>query len=248
MARIAKKSRSVKGVNKPKPSWTEPRKPKKKQAAPRYTIRKDSLDRRYAIDKRTGKRVSVFKATQERTRRRKAAAKEVFRGIPKTAKSKLTRVSTHKKRSEASKRGWKTRRAKAIERPDLGYIAPPPSIPIEGLIPKGLKVHILGGIADRSEIYPKVGKAAYKAWLVLQLGKVELEEAIELKLNPPDIITPRFDRLYGKGHGAFVLNNFYYHASDLEDVDQMVETLNEMEDNDYSIRELYTLYFSPELA
>jgi hypothetical protein len=187
----------------------------------------------------------VYKATQERVRRKKAAIKvtvpkKVFRGIkPKKIPSKAT---THRKRSEASKRGWETRRARVV-------LPISPIIPsFEPLVPQGLKTRILGGIADRVEAFPKVAKAAYKAWLILQLGKVELEEAIELNQKPPDVITPRFDRLYGKGHGAFVLNNFYYNARELEDLDQMAEELVEMEDNDYSLRELYTLYFSPELA
>jgi len=133
MVRIAKKSRSVKGVkgqNKPK-------------SPPRYTIRKDSLDRRYAIDKRTGRRVSVLVADAERAKRKKTAQKtkpsqrttkkdldqryeiidkrtgkrvkadKIFRGITpsKPAKAKKQRKTTKSrsstsKRREAAKKGW----------------------------------------------------------------------------------------------------------------------------------------------
>lgn len=263
MARIAKKSRSVKGVNKPKPSRTEPRKPGKKPGTPRYTIRKDSLDRRYAIDKRTGKRVSVFKATQERVRRRKAASKAVkvqrreipkgvFRGIQRKKPSKVK--VTKKKRSEAAKRGWETRRARIIP-------LPPPSPPIvfEGrpstfsefvgpLIPQGMKMRILDGIAERAEAYPNVARVADLSWINLQVEAFAQDRAIHEGREPPVISTPRFDRLYGKGQGAHVRFNYYARAADLDDIDQIIHVLEEMEDNDYSLRELYTLYFSPELA
>jgi len=232
MTKIAKKSRVVKGQKGAKPS------------PPRYVIRKDSLGRRYATDKRNGKRVPVAKAKKEQDKRKKAAAKtvQVFRGIIPQRRQKPQTVK--KRRSEAAKRGWETRRAKAVHLPPL---APPSFAEMIGpLIPKGVAMHVVGGIADRAEAYPKVGEAAYEAWLVQQLGKIRLKKAIELKLKPPDVITPRFDRIYGKGHGAFVLNNFYYRASDLEHIDQMVETLDELPNNDYDRRELYTLYFSPE--
>jgi len=278
MTRIAKKSRSVKGVNKSKPSRTEPRKPGKKPArtlgntrrgAPRYTIRKDSLDRRYAIDKRTGKRVSVSKAAQERARRKKAAAKvvkvqrhevpkKVFRGIkqqkPVRTRGPSITSQRHKKRSEASKRGWETRRTRVIS-------PPPPSPPIvfEGrppsfgdligpLIPEGMKMHVVGGVAERAEVYPKVQKAADNAWINLQVEAFARQRAIGARQEPEPIITPRFDRLYGKGHGAHIRFDYYARATDLADIDQMVEVLVEAQDNDYEARELYTLYFSPEVA
>ena len=59
--------------------------------------------------------------------------------------------------------------------------------------------------------------------------------------------TPRFDRLYGEGHGAHVRHDILAHARDLEDIDQLIEMLDSDEDNDYVARELYTLYFSPEV-
>jgi hypothetical protein len=66
--------------------------------------------------------------------------------------------------------------------------------------------------------------------------------------EPEPIPTPRFDRLYGEGHGTYVRFNYYARATDLQDIDQMVDTLEQNEDNDYGARELYTLYFSPEVA
>lgn len=256
MARIAKKSRSVKGVNKPKPSRAEPKAVKKKSSPPRYTIRKDSLDRRYAIDKRTGKRVSVYKATQERVRRKKAAAQAVvFRGIkqPKPPKSRIAK----KRRSEAAKRGWETRRTRAI--PFIEAPTPSPPIIFEGrppsfgdligpLIPEGMKTHVVGGVADRAQLYPKIQKAADNAWINLQVEAFAQQRAIGAGQEPEPIFTPRFDRLYGVGHGAHVRFDYYARATDLADIDQMVEVLVEDADNDYEARELYTLYFSPEVA
>lgn len=264
MSRIAKKSQTVKRA-KPSKTSTKP---------PRYTIRKDSLDRRYAIEKRTGKRVSVSKADAERARRRKAALQEakptkVFHGIkavpkpnapsgvprrPSQRKKPLSRGSSAS-RSEAAKKGWETRRAKAIPVP------PPSSTPVvfEGrpptyadligpLIPEGMKMHIVGGIADRAQQYPKVEKAADRAWINLQVEAFAQQRAISANQERPEIVTPRFDRIYGPGHGAHVRFNYYARATDLADIDQIVDTLDQEEDNDYVARELYTLYFSPEVA
>jgi hypothetical protein len=259
MTRIAKKSRVVKGKKKKKPLQTKVKKVSKKPSnPPRYTIRKDSLDRRYAIDKRTGKRVSVLKADNERIQRRKASAKTVpvFRRItpPKQSKTK----SQHLKRSRAAKKGWETRRAKVTPKPtpilepiEVFLAKPRPSTfaelgPLGPLIPEGMKVHDLGGIADRSEVYPNVKIAADFSWINLQVEAFARDRALHEGREPEPIITPRFDRLYGKGHGAHIRFDYYARAENLEDIDQMVETLNEQDD--YDVRELYTLYFSPEIA
>jgi hypothetical protein len=266
MTRIAKKSRTVKGQKGQKASPVTVKRGQSKTTQSRYTIRKDSLDRRYAIDKRTGKRVSLFKAEKERAKRQQAAVTkrsvrkpkkpvEIFRGItpPKKAKPKKAAVQ-RQKRSAAAKKGWETRRARAqkIPVPIAPLIPEVPdftiSLGIESLIPEGLKVHVFDGVAERAEAYPKIGKAAYKGWLKLQLEKVEREEAIALSLIPPPIVTPRFDRLYGKGHGEYVRSGYYMHCRDLYDLDEVTHALAAMGDNDYSLRELYTLYFSPELA
>lgn len=259
MTRIADKSRSVKREKKKKPSQTGSS--QRTKTPPRYTIRKDSLDRRYAIDKRTGKRVPVLKADQERARRRKIVV-PVFRGI--TPKKAAKAKSTHKKRSQASKKGWETRRARAKEiakvqpavifgpsGPFIPKEKPPPFAdlgPLGPLIPKGMKMHIVGGAADRAEIYPNVKRAADFAWINLQVEAFAQDRAIHEGREPSPIITPRFDRLYGEGHGAFVRFNYYARARDLADIDQMIETLAEDGDYDYAARELYTLYFSPEVA
>ena len=107
MVRIAKKSKSVKRV---KPLKTVAKSKKaihSKLAPPRYTIRKDSLDRRYAIDKRTGQRVSVYVAEKERATRKKKAA-QLFHGIRppkrKSTRKKTVPSSQRKKRSEAAKK------------------------------------------------------------------------------------------------------------------------------------------------
>lgn len=247
MVRIAKKFRSVKRANSSKAVA-------KSKTAPRYTIRKDSLGRRYAIDKRTGQRVSVYVAEKERTQRKKAA--QLFHGIPQPSKRKSTRKkgvpsSQRKKRSEAAKKGWETRRQK---------LAPPPSAPIlfEGrppsfaeligpFIPEGMRMHIVGGVADRSAIYPKVARAADFSWINLQVDAFARQRALAAGQEPEVVPTPRFDRIYGQGHGAFV-RDIYSRATNLQDIDQMVDYFENDDDYDYSSRELYTLYFSPEVA
>jgi len=254
MSRIAKKSRSV---NRGKGQ-------KKVKQPPRYTIRKDSLNRRYAIDKRTGKRVSVLKAEKERLKRKKTTTKaiEVFRRItpPKPPKKQPTR----KKQLESARLGWKRHPIfiKPIIPQVISPIGPPlPSPPIvfEGrppsfaeltglFIPEGMKMHVVGGIADRAAKYPKVEKAADRAWINLQVEAFAQQRAIGAGEERPLIITPRFDRLYGKTHGSFIRFNYFAHAANLADIDQMVDTLEQDEDNDYVSRELYTLYFSPEVA
>ncbi len=244
MSRIAKKPRSVKG----KKGQKQAKQP------PRYTIRKDSLGRRYAVEKRTGKRVPVSKADKERARRKKAAIAPIFRGIkpakPKAPKAPKVKTS-HKKRSAAAKKGWETRRKRE---------APPPSAPIvfEGrppsfgeivgpFIPEGMKMYIANGIVDRAAVYPKVAKAADTSWINLQVEAFAQAKALSEGREPSPIETPRFDRIYGEGHGAFV-RGIYARATDLGDIDQMVDMLENDEDYDYSARELYTLYFSPEVA
>lgn len=255
MVRIAKKSKSVKRI---KPSKTAAKSKKattKKLAPPRYIIRKDSLDRRYAIDKRTGQRVSVYVAEKERATRKKKAT-QLFHGIPQPPKRKSTRKkavssSQRKKRSEAAKKGWETRRQK---------LTPPPSAPIlfEGIppsfaeligpfIPEGMRMHVVGGVADRSAIYPKVARAADFSWINLQVDAFARQRALAAGQEPETIPTPRFDRIYGQGHGAFV-RNIYSRATNLQDIDQMVDYFENDDDYDYSSRELYTLYFSPEVA
>lgn len=244
MSRIAKKPRPVKG----KKGRKEAKKPL------RYTIRKDSLGRRYAIEKRTGRRVSVQKASKERARHKKVVTVPIFRGIQKPVKSKTSKTSkvkTSRKRSEAAKKGWETRRK---------HEAPPPSAPIvfEGrppsfaeiigpFIPEGMKMHVANGIVDRSAVYPKVAKAADTSWINLQVEAFAQIRALSEGREPPPINTPRFDRLYGPGHGTFV-RGIYARATDLGDIDQMVDMLENDEDYDYTARELYTLYFSPEVA
>lgn len=235
MKSIANKSRSVKGKKGIKPS------PK----PPRYTLKKDSLGRRYAIDKRTGQRVSVSKAEKERNQRKKA--RELFRGItvPKKQKAK----TLHKKRSEAAKKGWETRRRKlqvkqiTVEQiqklgREVGAFA----------IPEGMRMHVVGGVADRAEVYPKVKVAADDAFAKIQYDFYGRRVAeIEKRPPPPPIETPRFDRLYGPGLGQMVRDRLAG-AMDLADIDQMVEEMADDPDYDFTTRELYTLYFSPEVA
>jgi len=295
MVRIAKKSRSVKGVkgqNKPK-------------SPPRYTIRKDSLDRRYAIDKRTGRRVSVLVADAERAKRKKTAQKtkpsqrttkkdldqryeiidkrtgkrvkadKIFRGITpsKPTKAKKQRKTTKSrsgpsttlKRREAAKKGWETRRNKKylqsylekvskvpikpiIQEPEVEWRPPTFEELIGPLIPERVRMESLEeGIAERAAKYPKVAEVAMLAFLRLTAEINDRRYAIMMGQPTSPIATPRFDRLYGAGHGEFVRTNYFAQAKNLVEVDAQVMTLVEDEDYDYGIRELYTLYFSPDV-
>src|SRR3972149_1199943 len=260
MSRIAKKPRPVKGQKGTK-KGLRPAKAiaskqltnvakRKRQPQPtanaRFTIKKDSLGRQYALDKRTGKRAPLHKAEKERKK-----PIITFRGI------------TAKDRSKAAKRGWETRRKKVIADAVIGK---PPS-PIElherlwgpkrplsfaeqegALIPEGMRMRELGGVADRSELYPKVKAATDIAWINVQVDALRQRQALEQGIKESTMYTPRFDRLYGEGHGVHVRYDFYAHARDLEDLDQIIDMLDSDEDNDYVARELYTLYFSPEVA
>lgn len=237
MSSIAKKPRSVKGQ-------------KGTKKPPRFTIKKDSLGRRYAIDKRTGKRATLSKAEKERKARKKVIT--AFRGIITKERSKAAKkgweTRRRNERSQAAKKGWETRRKKVIKRTIQIERPPPLGEVLGGLIPEGMRMHVVGGIADRSEIYPKVANAADRAWINMQvIGHAYIRAKVEGK-EPPPIHTPRFDHLYGEGHGAHVILDFYVLTRDYEELDQAIDYLYEQEDNDYDLRELYTLYFSPELS
>ena len=292
MVRIAKKSRSVKGV----------KGQNKAKSPPRYTIRKDSLDRRYAIDKRTGRRVSVSVADNERAKRRKTAQKpkssqrttkkdlnqryeiidkrtgkrvkadKIFRGITpsKPAKAKKQHKTTKSKsstskRREAAKKGWETRRNKKylqsylekvskvpikpiVQEPEVEWRPPTFEELIGPLIPEGVRMESLEeGIAERAAKYPKVAEVAMLAFLRLTAEINDRRYAIMMGQPTSPIPTPRFDRLYGSGHGEFVRTNYFAQAKNLVELDAINQTLAEDEDNDYNMRELYTLYFSPDV-
>ena len=271
MSRIAKKSRSV---NRQKPS--------KQVKPPRYTIRKDSLDRHYAIDKRTGKRVSVSKAEKERARRRKAAlaAKVVFYGIKpkrptKPIKPKVTRRKEPKPlvfewRAHPLKTipikplvfGWRAHPLKTIPIKPIPPVVAPLEIPIEelearikererelgiGPPPEGRMITI-NGIADRAETYPKVKAAAE---IALDNLKYDFYASRVLpyrgELPPPPRPTPRFDKHYGSGIGQLI-RDYLGQCLDLIDVDDKINAILANPENDFAERELYTLYFSPEVA
>ena len=289
MVRIAKKSRSVKGV----------KGQNKAKSPPRYTIRKDSLDRRYAIDKRTGRRVSVSVANNERAKRKKTAqkpkssqrttkkdldqryeiidkrtgkrvkAEKIFHGIkpsktPK-AKKKTKSNKSDPKRREAAKKGWETRRNKKylqsylekvskvpikpiVQEPEIEWRPPTFEELIGPLIPEGMRMESLEeGIAERAAKYPKVAEVAMLAFLRLTAEINDRRYAIMMGQPTSPIPTPRFDRLYGPGHGEFVRTNYFAQAKNLVELDAINQTLAEDEDNDYNMRELYTLYFSPDV-
>jgi len=277
MGRIAKKPRSVKGQKAGKP-------------APRYSIRKDSLNRRYAIDKRTGKRVAVFKAEKERQKRKKAA--QQFRGIkpekalkpPKPAKTKrpkarkppkpskavkLTKAeraktfaNISKKLDEAKRKGRELNvkltklERKAKLRADLlsGKRKPedvreselPTPEPIVGLlgalIPEGMRTRALDGLIDRMEIFPKVEAAAKHAWNQLQHHSYGHSMG-----EGPTMVGSQFDKDHGKGMGDHIRYEILARARDIQDVEQLIEHIVDTDD-DYSSRELYTLFFSPDVA
>lgn len=245
MTRIAKKSRVVKR-----------RKGLKPPSPPRYTIRTDSLDRRYAVDKRTGRRVSLYKAEKERTQRRKAAkpTPTIPRyKTPKAAKSAKRRSIAAKKgwetrkarslvRSEAAKRGWAKRKGipAPIEVVPISVLTPPERLPPE--LPPGIRmVSLYESVKDRAARYPKVKQAVKDAFTRLQIeawnkrgdmlaGKkpAKLTREERIKSNIRDIIAERI--------------------RDEEDIDRVLDQLWDELDQEFTMRELYTLYFSPEVA
>jgi hypothetical protein len=255
MGRIAKKPRSVKGQKAGKP-------------APRYSIRKDALNRRYAIDKRTGKRVAVSKADKERQKRKKAA--QEFRGIkPKKAPKPPKRAQAVKApkvdRSAAAKKGWDTRNAKkqqekvarkaklvadlasgARKREDISESELPTPVPIVALlgalIPEGMRMRAVDGLIDRVEAFPKVKAAAENAWNVLQRDSYGHSVG-----EGPTTAGSQFDKDHGKGAGDYIRYEVFARARDLQDIEQLVENIVDTDD-DYSSRELYTLFFSPDVA
>lgn len=252
MGRIAKKPRSVKGQKAGKP-------------APRYSIRKDSLNRRYAIDKRTGKRVAISKAEKERQKLKKAA--QQFRGIkPKKAPKPPKRPAKVKvERSAAAKKGWETRRANkqqakaerkaklvadltsgARKREDISESELPTPVPIVALlgalIPEGMRMRALDGLVDRIEIFPRVKAAAENAWNVLQRDSYGHSVG-----EGPTMAGSQFDKDHGKGAGDYIRYEVFARARDLQDIEQLVENIVDTDD-DYSSRELYTLFFSPDVA
>jgi hypothetical protein len=244
---IAKKTRPVKG-KKPQKPVSAPRR-RGVVGEPRYTIRKDSLGRRYAIDKHTGQRVSTSKADKERVKRRKAATKAreelVFYGIQKQPKVKITRRRTKKSRSEAAKKGWETRRQRKVPVEPVPFAQ---ALGIPSLYFEGIPMRVLNGIADRSERYEKVKLSADISWYQLQSDAyAKLVEVAGGRKAPPRP-TPKFDRMFGERLGDMIRTHLFAQARSLEDIDAIVEQLAEDPDNDYTTRELYTLYFSPEVA
>lgn len=246
MRRVAKKTKKVKGQKAPK--------------SLRYTLRKDSLNRRYAIDKRTGKRVSVSKAVKEREKRKKAPS--VFRGIePKKkpvavkrqTKSKVSRPKPGKKKE--------TRRSKAKpasippEPPSRpGFSKPKKGFEAFGefaglpLIPPDMRMVVLGGIADRAQRYPKVQEAASRAWVRMQADAYTRAEQLAKGEQPVPFQAKLFDSKHGVGAADMVRFQYFARAMDIQDIDQIVDELSNDEDENYSARELYSLYFSPDVA
>jgi hypothetical protein len=233
--RIAKKARAVKRQKR-----AEPLPP------PRYTIRKDALDRRYAIDKRTGQRVSLQKAEKERAKRRKVAQAIPQHKAPKAKKPSKTRSVAAKKawgvrkeriqaRSEAAKRGWQRRRERVAPSP----VAPAPSIE---LIPPGLTlVPLAGSIAHRAELYPKVKQNLEYAFARIQQEGWEKRAAL-LEGKPRPKLT-REEQIKSNIRDLMVDR-----LQNAVDIDRVVAELYDKLDGEYSERDLYEIYFSPKVA
>ena len=254
----------------------------KAKQPPRYTIRKDSLDRRYAIDKRSGKRVPLSKAEDERKKRRKQAT--LFYGItpvkkpkkveqPKKVKPKKVKQQKLKAAPRSIKKGGWRPHPVAIPkqprgwRPHPVYIAPlQPITPVltkiteytqedvlamgEAIgaftIPKDERYVVAGGIGERSLIYPKVKEKADDALVDVQFDLLNRRKAErEGRPVPPAVPTSKFDSKFGPGRGQ-AIRDYVAGARDLFDVDQILEQMTEWPDFDIPLRELYTLYFSPE--
>jgi hypothetical protein len=228
MSRIAKKPRPVKGQ-------------KKAKAPPRVSIRTDTLGRRYAINERTGKRIPVARAEKTIAKRKKA----IPQNIPRKPKK------TRKRPSRDVQKGWGTRREK------LSYLAPPqvaPEPPSSAkLIPPGILMMPLEDarrayetIQERAARYPRVKAAADLAWLKLQADGYARLVALTEGNKPPVMETRRFDQEHGKGTAERIRFEEFARAMGMEDIDDIIDRLTE--DGEFSARELYTLYFSPEVA
>lgn len=248
MTRIAKKSRVVKRRKVQKPS-----------SPPRYTIRKDSLDRRYAVDKRTGQRVSLYKAEKERVQRRKAVKPTPT--IPRHKPSKVAKPS--KKRSLAAKKAWQTRKAQAAARSEAARkgwakrkkaIAPSPVelVPISVLTPPELlpppippsirMVPLVENIRDRMARYPKVKEAAEDAFTRLQIEAWN-KRGDRLAGKPIPHKMTREERIEGN-----IRDIIAERITDPGDIDRVLEQLYDEFDEEFTMRELYSLYFSPDVA
>lgn len=261
MGRIAKKPRSVKRQKTGKP-------------VPRYAIKKDSRNRRYAIEKRTGKRVSVSKAEKEREKLKKAT--QAFRGIKpkktlkkakarpvvvkkvKKAKARPTPVKKKVRKPRKSKADIKLARIEKKTRALTDLISgkrtaeqiheselptPVPIVSLLGaLIPEGMRMRVVDGLVDRAEQYPKVKAAAENAWKGLQRDSYGHSIG-----EGPTMAGSQFDRDHGKGMGDYIRYEILARARDLQDIEQLIEDILESDD-DFSSRELYSLYFSPEVA
>ena len=261
MARIAKKPRSVKGQK------------KAKRSPPRVSIRTDARNRRYAIDTRTGKRIPIARAEQALARAKRAIPRNIppktkkppkapSKPRPKKRPKKVKKPS--KKRSEVAKKGWETRRKKALTARIPGLlpevIPRPPSSEelMEKYAPLGVVLETLGPerlhetIVERAARYPKVREAANRAWVTLIRDSFLLQAArltawTEEKPMPPPTATRRWDQVHGIGDADRIRFQEFAQAQGVGDIDQIIDRLLE-EDGEYTIRELYTLYFSPEVA
>jgi len=255
MTRIAKKARSVKRRSKAKPF----------QKPLRYTIRKDSLDRRYAIDKRTGQRVSLQKAQRERVKRQKTAqpiprykpakpAKPV-RKKRKTLAIPVTKQLANKTRKAAAKKGWETRKANAKARSKAAkkgwekrrQTAFRPVTARERIIeltgidpatynipPTARMIPLYEPLNERIDRYPKVKEAAKLAFDRIQRDwydrripgwKPPADKVEHMKSNLREIIAER--------------------VVDYRSVDEVLESLWQELEGEFSMRGLYELYFSP---
>jgi hypothetical protein len=215
MKRIAHKSRKVKGG----------------KGAKRYVIRKDSLDRQYAIDKLTGRRVSIQKAKKE-LKPRKLIPRHIPPKPRKTLKKVIQRKPVSRKRSEAAKKGWETRRKRAVT--PLVLTPPVPPVPISAL-PQ--LVQLYEPMADRMARFPNVKRAAEYAFAKGQQEEWE-RRALMLEGAPPPLPT-------GKAYIRMLIEQ---RIQDAADIDRVVEEIYEEFDHEHSLRELYEIHFSPEVA
>lgn len=234
--RIAKKARSVKRQKR-----AEPLPP------PRYTIRKDALDRRYAIDKRNGRRVPLAKAEKERVKRRQVVKPIPQHIPPKAKKPSKTRSIAAKKawvvrkersqaRSNAAKRGWQKRKER-LAPPALELVTIAPQI-----IPAGMVLEPLAGImAIRAERYPKVKQALEYAFAMLQQEAWEKRAAI-LEGKPPPKLS-REDQIKSN-----IRDLIAERIQNDVDIERVTDELYEKFGREYSQSEIYEIYFSPGAA
>lgn len=219
----------------------------------RYTRGKDSLGRAYVIDRTTGKRASLAKYEREskaraRERERAKAASEPVRTGPRYSErtdrlgrpfyvdngtgKRVSRDTA--KRSIAAQKGVITRRANAeYVREERAALQADEFVPVDRLGP----AFEPPGLAERAEQFPRVQAALDEAAFMSQRWA---EAKIEYATLHPDAERVPSASDIARGRMA--------EASKRSTLELDAEAKAIAAEGEYSLREIYTLHFSPDAA